>query len=404
MNDTATEYLKGNGSNGNGHSNGHANGNGNGKIFDLVKAQDPLAVVVPQARRKVCQNTHISTGSRMLFCYITDASLTAGLSTRKGVVKFSDSDLAHRFAVNVKTIRNWKNEIKSTGEIWLTEKFMKNTFPQTVYNVACIVGNQPMLPNIESQDGSLPEDEVFSSNRRRQRLVFHDPVTGKFARRNTPPPVRPAVSQEESLEKTEENAPSENFLPPTTAIECRPPRQNIAADNGKNLPSPTAKNCRPVRKAFAALDGKKLPLSTANDCRSPRQPIADNVETKDVSRRVSERSFKRSTGFNALNRPGEAEKAFLSDVDEVMEAWKPGHSKKESTGSGAWWRLAYRIDAELIGRVLAEVRVMVNERTIKFNPGSTAVDLWTRWGGGKVCNERAVSVPKQKAAGRAAAR
>jgi hypothetical protein len=88
----------------------------------------------------------------------------------------------------------------------------------------------------------------------------------------------------------------------------------------------------------------------------------------------------------------------LQDVKTIIESWKPGASKPELTGSGAWWRLIYRKDRSLARSVLNEIRCMVREGKIKFNPGSAAVDLWIRWGGGKVS-----ATPKQKTAATAAA-
>lgn len=81
----------------------------------------------------------------------------------------------------------------------------------------------------------------------------------------------------------------------------------------------------------------------------------------------------------------------------MMESWKKGSSKGELSGSGAWWRMSYRCQPDLMRRILAEVSAMIKESKIKFNPGSTAVDLFKRWGG--VQGQR-----KQKATVGAAAR
>src|SRR5947209_8817965 len=87
--------------------------NGHDKIFDIKRSDDPLlSKVVPEARRRVCQNTKIPESARMFFCWLTDVSLLFGQAIRKGVVKFSDADLAARFKVSDKTIRNWKRWIE----------------------------------------------------------------------------------------------------------------------------------------------------------------------------------------------------------------------------------------------------------------------------------------------------
>lgn len=234
----------------NGNGNGHTNGKENGKIFDLVKAQDPLlSHVVPQARESMCFDTRICEAARMFFCFLTDASLKPGVMSRRGVVKFSDSYLAARFKVSDKTIRNWKRAIESTGRVWLTEKFMKNSFPQTVYNIAAIVGQATLPLNSDSEDGSLAEDEIWSSNRRRQKASGRVAESGKFAcrlhgqsgcpicRQKTPPPYRIREVFLENPKNAQENDTAGKILPPTAAIYCRRPRQPIAVESGKPLPT-----------------------------------------------------------------------------------------------------------------------------------------------------------------------
>ena len=97
-------------------------------------------------------------------------------------------------------------------------------------------------------------------------------------------------------------------------------------------------------------------------------------------------SSKRSTLLNALkaggqSKKGTAENIFLLDVAAMMETWKKGSSKAELANSGGWWRMAFRADADLMRRVLAETLSLVKEGRIKETPGQTAVDLWKRWGG-----------------------
>lgn len=152
------------------------------------------------------------------------------------------------------------------------------------------------------------------------------------------------------------------------------------------------------KTSLAAGDGNGLPPSPETDCRSERQTVADNEKSKDVSLSPSERSFKRSTGFNALKKAGPVKKIneenlFLKIVAELMDLWKPNHSEFEMTNSGAWWRQCYRANADLIQRVVADLKCAIVEGRIKTTPGQYAVDLWKRW-----------SKDVLKAAGRAAAR
>lgn len=288
MNGIREEYLGAT----NGNGNGNGNANGHTKIFDLAPKQDPmLSVYVPAARRKVCQNTKICEAARMFFCWLTDMSLLPGVNTRKGVVRFSDRDLAIRFRRNEKTIRNWKRAVESTGEVWTNEKWMKNSFPLTIYNITCIVGQATLPMNIESEDGNLPDDEIFSSNRRRLQVAPRSRESGKFVcrlhglancqdcRRITPPGVPVSVATAVTPQKTEENGSSGKILPPTTAIDCRPPRQLVAAHHGNTLPSPTAIDCREARQLVAAEHGNRLPRPAAIGCRGERQTVADNGET-----------------------------------------------------------------------------------------------------------------------------
>jgi len=228
-----------------------------------------------------------------MFCYLVDCALTFGTYIRRGVVKFADSDLAREFNVHPKTIFNWKKALEARGRVWITERWNKNSFPSTVYNITAIVGQRELPLNVESQDGSLVEDQNFTSNRRRRQAVRHDSTTGKFVcrlhgqsgcvlcRAALPPRIYLEPSAAETLEKSQQNSHSRKILPSTTATDCHPPRQLVAAHNGNGLPSSSASNCHPERQPFAAGDGKPLPQSTATDCHPDRKTVADNKKTRD---------------------------------------------------------------------------------------------------------------------------
>jgi hypothetical protein len=307
MNDSQKEYPGGRNGNGNGH----------GKIFDLSPKEDAtLAKVAPNARKECCRDTSLTEGARMFFCYLTDCALTFGTYIRRGVVKFADSDLARQFDVSPKTIRNWKRALQARGRIWLTERWNKNSFPTTVYNITALVG-QPELPlDVESRDGSIVADENFSaSNRHPGRFLRRDPASGNWAcrmhgvsgcsicrsnRRGGGFQDRPQ-NQPKTDKKATDKGPCEKILPSTTAIDYRAPRKQITAHHGKNLPTPTAKFYRGGGKPFTVAHGKNLPLPTVTDCRGQRKEVADNGKTVDGDLSISGDRGKSSPPDLALN-------------------------------------------------------------------------------------------------------
>jgi len=284
--------------NGNGHVTG-ATAHGT-RVFDLQPKQDPLwTQIVPKSRREVCGDTRMTEGARLLFCYITDCSLLPGVNSRPGVVRFANPYLAKYFAVSEKTIQNWKRALEQTQRIWCSEKWMKNSFPTTVYNVAAIVGPRPMSLNQDSEDGSLVDDGW--SNRKRNRATRRDD-RGRWTRGGgyqKPEMPKPDILTENPVLQE----PERKILPSSTATHCRPQRQPIAAHNGNPLPSPTETHCRSGAQSIAAHDGNPLPLGAETHCRRGRKQIAGNGETSDVRVQVGQRILKRSTGGNAPKAP-----------------------------------------------------------------------------------------------------
>lgn len=384
MNDVANGYL--------GTTNGNGNGNGNGhdKVFDIKKADDPLlSKIVPEARRRVCQNTKIPESARMFFCWLTDMSLLFGAYIRRGVIKFSDADLAARFKVSDKTIRNWKRWIEATGEVWLTEKWMKNSFPQTVYNITAIVGQATLPLSVESEDGNLADDQVFSSNRRRQQNSRRA-GNGKFGCRlhgetncpecrQTPPRVFVATARNTTVAISEEITPEVKILPPTAAIDCRPPRQMVSAHHGNTLPLPTESDCRPARQTVAAEDGNGLPRGAANGFRTARQTVADNKETQVGESGVLESTDKAINRLENRNRLKSASKKRQKLEEEFLEKVALVLGKPELERNGGLWVNNFRTNATRANAVLDEVKVMAREGRVATSNAKAAVDLWKRW-------------------------
>lgn len=160
-----------------------------------------------------------------------------------------------------------------------------------------------------------------------------------------------------------------------------------------------------IRKLFAVTDGVwyhrrvEIELERAiavTDARSRAGTAGNAVRWGESSQKDRKTIAKRSQNDPPLPSPShnnnvqrltrekapvKAEARFLQDVAQMMESWQTGSAAGELTNSGGWWRTSFRADAELMGRVLAEVTCMVKEGRIVQSPGQAAVDLWQRWAG-----------------------
>ena len=74
--------------------------------------------------------------------------------------------------------------------------------------------------------------------------------------------------------------------------------------------------------------------------------------------------------------PGERE--FLEDLTAVYRLFSPDTVESEQENWGGWWRQRYRESPDKARRVLADVRSMVKEGTIRKTPGAAGADLWKR--------------------------
>ena len=95
-----------------------------------------------------------------------------------------------------------------------------------------------------------------------------------------------------------------------------------------------------------------------------------------VQKRLTAERLTRSESPRKKGAKGETE--FMADVEATVALFSPDAAPLERTNWGGWWRNRYRESADKAARVLAEVRAMVKEGTIRKTPGAAGVDLWKR--------------------------
>ncbi len=251
------------------------------KVFTLHKPELDLGKIMPQSRREVAWTKTLTLGARLFYCILFDYSVYTGKNMRQGVVRLANSFLARRFGVSIKTIRNWKTELRDAQLVFMTERAMQNTWPMTVYHFPKIIegGQIPLPDDSESEDGLFPEDETETlSNRRRSGRLSRDPKTGKWQAGGS----KTVESSNGAL--SEQNTDSVDHgstnLPAAQETGFRPPRKPVARDNGKPLPATQETDYPPRGKPVAAVAGKPLPPTQETDYHGAGNPIADNREAQ----------------------------------------------------------------------------------------------------------------------------
>jgi hypothetical protein len=371
------------------------------KTGESEERSENILTTVPLLRDKVLRVRTLGTGAKLLFTKLTDLVFLRKLSLAVGVVKIGMPRLAEMLACSECTIDRYAEELEHDGRIWRKVIYEARS-KMTAWYI-----RELAEPQLEFFDRA---NQSYGPARVKQPAPVRD-VNGKF--------VKPGSSPQICFDgKIRANEAAAAELRVSSPQNCRDHPRRIAEMIPAELTVLTPQNSgdHPRRTAGiipADLTGQSPQICPDHNGKTAGMVSAEVRDKEDihtVNSRNTGYSFKRSTGLSA-SRKGiptekfEMENSFMKDVAEVMDAWKPGHSKNELTGSGAWWRLGYRINRDLAEKVLAEIKVMVKERKIKFNPGSTAVDLWTRWQGGKVSNEIAeAALLKQNAATKAAAR
>jgi hypothetical protein len=371
------------------------NGNGYGKLEPLKSpeeiARDEVRKTMPNLRRQCSRDPRLKrhVGAKWLFDRLSDDSfMNIYGGDGFGKVYTSLIDLRRRYGHDEQTLARWTAVLVETGWIWVQKSWPRWCFgitsvcrqpelfaPEYVRIMAKASGEQGTASH-----GSTPEN---------------DP-SNKHAGRGFPP-------ENDKTSNLGQNPRDPRLTNTQVAVGETAGRGGVHREMSSHQPQVTAGFDResrldPTQVAVGGTAGhggenrrSRLvpPVSDGATKESPLEPLAQEGGN----------SFKRSTMVNAQKAGGEgegsrepetfeenirakkAENFFLLDVGAMMELWHEGSSKAELANSGAWWRVAFRADRDLIQRVLDETLRAVKERQIKQTPGQYAVDLWKRWGG-----------------------
>src|SRR5437762_1079235 len=128
--------------------------------FEIHPKEDPLLKeVVARARRRTAMEKTLRRGARLLIDFLTDFSLWPGHNVKPGVVRLSNSDLARYLGASMRSIQRWKIELRARGLIFTREKFLRNSWPVTTYNVIAICGQETLPFTTDLEDGYVTDDD-----------------------------------------------------------------------------------------------------------------------------------------------------------------------------------------------------------------------------------------------------
>lgn len=129
----------------------------------------------------------------------------------------------------------------------------------------------------------------------------------------------------------------------------------------------------------ASWQARKQALAESQPGSTPASPRLDTVTVQSQHSTITLPTAERSTRSVAPRKKGAGgETEFMHELKETITLFSPDAAELEHTNWGGWWRNRYRESADKARRVLAEVRVMIKEGTIRKTPGAAATDLWNR--------------------------
>jgi hypothetical protein len=376
------------------YSQSQPNDNGNG-YHGRTPSEEATRKTPYDLREQVslCNDADLTDFTKLLFCRLTDMAFKNEFRRGDGIVCVSKKFLAEDFHHCEDTIRRATRALEKSGFIW-TKTQWQGSFEITWFFIR------------EWADDSREYNGHTGANfGRRIQGVRRNSVRdgrGKFA--VNPDSQRQKIIRAISAGWAGPGIGKAEDSPLTTQISgvhgrksavspCSPAPCHGAAISGVTVQPSAVSPCSHQPCHRAAISRDTVQPSAVTPCSS--QPCdgaaVSGLDTlKDVKQEGEGEPFKRSTGFNAQRggrgaRKNNAENLFLLDVEAMCRDWEKaghkGYTKRELSGSGAWWRIAYRADADLMRRVLAEAHNAVKEGRVDTTPGQMAVDVWKRWGG-----------------------
>jgi len=364
------------------NSDHNGNGNGNGKVppFVLAKPKTPEEIrreavlkTIPKLRHECSKSRVLSLGAKWLFDKLTDLSFIPYCGDQNGTIYVTIRDLHRMFGHDRSAFKNWRDELIAASWIWHRELWPK---PQWGISGVAI---QPELfqPHMEAgrqivngggQLAGAPDEELkrggggVQTSQSRQNA--ENAISGQNGGADQPDWRVLAASVAGQTSQSGGSGPP--------AWQARPASlEGVSRPEGVSEPASLADG--------TSQTGLENPSTLADG--------TSHINRSSPVEREGEEDLKRSTGLTPPKgggrgpRKANPENLFLLEVVDVFERWQPGTSRAELSQSGAWWRLAYRQDPELMRRVLAEVLCAVKEGRIGETPGQMAVDTWKRWGG-----------------------
>ncbi len=267
-----------------------------------------MSKLAPEARREVQLDADLDWGAKVLFDYLTDCSLWSGHNMGRGVIRYSNRDLARAFKVSIKTIQNWKRQLAGRGVLWLTEKFMKNCYATTVYNITKLVGQKPLPFASDFEDGSCVQDDNERVSNRRRFIPGQRDAKGHWVS---------AKEKTSDNQKSAQNADSEHarrkILPASLATGCQPRTKQVASPAGNGLPAGHETGCVGGAKQIARVAGNGLPAGHETGCQRGTKQIADYGETQ-------AKSIESKRGGKAPSPPDRASKPTKEESE--LERWR----------------------------------------------------------------------------------
>jgi hypothetical protein len=346
--------------NGNGHSNGHE------KPFVLAKQKTPeeiqresILATMPKLRRHCSKDVRLRrlVGAKWLFAQISDLTfLNTYGGDGFGKIYISIKDLHRIFGHDVHSLTKWRDKLIETGWIWVREMWPKSEWGIT---------------GISRQPDLFPVGSDFMQQMAKASGKESHPSNGHSKWEETP--TSGGSSPPDSVKRT--HSQCEGITPSVGNV--RTDNEYVPTGSEGNVPTESVKGTHP--------EGVRLPLGEGMNPSGQGEGITHIRKPPSVKLESGESSLSVQRNLNAQNGRGGKSKTgteniFLLDVRAMMERWRKGSGNAELKNSGAWWRLAFRHDPELMRRVLADVVVMVKEGRIKETPGQAAVNLAQNWG------------------------